>query len=127
MRCAFGLFLFLVISQAKAEHAFSAPGWAVEARLASKADKDTFFTPSPQGSIWAIRDFLERSGERTCLVRSSYPVAMLPGEETGVYAKAASDMLKSRPGEVKLREKFTLGLYDGERIVIAQRRERTVR
>ena len=60
-------------------------------------------------------------------MRFQYPLAMLPGEEAGVYAKYLTDMLKSRPGEVKSRTKFELGPFEGERLVIAQRRDRTVR
>jgi len=51
----------------------------------------------------------------------------LPGEETGVYAKSMTDMFKSRPGEVKLRDKFALGPFEGERLVIAQRHDKTIR
>ena len=43
---------------------------------------------------------------------------MLPGEESGVYIKYMTDMLKSRPGDVKMREKYVLGPFEGERLVI---------
>ncbi len=110
-----------------ADQAFSPPGWAIEARLPVAPGTDGILTPSPQGDVKAQRFFTEQAGERTFLVRFIYPMAMLPGEETGLYAKNFGDMLRSRPGEVKLRDKFSVGPFDGERVVIAQKREKTVR
>ncbi len=110
-----------------ADHVFTAPGWAIEARLPVAPGTDGILTPSPQGDIKAQRFFTEQAGERTFLVRFIYPMAMLPGEETSVYHKSMGDMLKSRPGEVKLREKYVLGPFEGERLVIAQKRDRTIR
>jgi hypothetical protein len=110
-----------------ADHPFAPAGWAIEARLPQMPGNDVVFTASPQGDIKASRYFTEQAGERFFLVRFSYPLAMLPGEETKVYAKAIGDMLKSRPGDVKTRGQFMLGSFAGERIVIAQRRERTIR
>lgn len=110
-----------------ADYQFGPPGWAIEARLTASPGTDGILTPSPQGDIKAHRFFTEQAGERNFLVRFSYPMAMLPGEETGLYAKSMADMLKSRPGEVKSRGKFELGPFEGERLVIAQRRDRTIR
>ena len=110
-----------------ADHAFAPAGWAIEARLPQAPGTDAVLTPSPQGDIRATRYFTEQGGERTFLVRFSYPLALLPGEETGVYTKSFGDMLKSRPGEVKARGKFVLGPFEGERLVIAQKRDRTIR
>jgi hypothetical protein len=110
-----------------ADHTFSEPGWAVEAKLPVVPGMDGVLTPSPQGDIKAQRFFTEQGGERTFLVRFQYPMAMLPGEETGLYAKNYTDMLRSRPGEVKMRDRFPLGPFMGERMVIAQRRDRTLR
>lgn len=110
-----------------AEAQFGPPGWAIEARLPVSPGTDGILTPSPQGDIKAHRFFTEQAGERNFLVRFSYPTAMLPGEETGLYAKSMTDMLKSRPGEVKSRAKFELGPFEGERLIIAQRRDRTIR
>jgi len=109
------------------EQAFAPPGWAIEARLPAAPGTDGILTPSPQGDVKAQRFFTEQAGERTFLVRFSYPMALLPGAETGLYAKSMGDMLKSRPGEVKLRAKFALGPFVGERLVIAQHRDRTIR
>lgn len=106
---------------------FAPPGWAIEALLPQAPGNDTVLTASPQGDIRASRYFTEQGGERTFLVRFAYPLAMLPGEEAGIYTKSIGDMLKSRPGDLKSRDKFMLGPFAGERIVIAQRRDRTVR
>jgi hypothetical protein len=120
--------LLLWAGQARAaDHLLSEPDWAVEVKLPATPGMDGVLTPSPQGDIKAQRFFTEQGGERAFLVRFQYPMAMLPGEETAVYAKNYTDMLKSRPGEVKLRDRFTLGPIQGERMVIAHRRERTVR
>ncbi|MBI2813716.1 MAG: hypothetical protein HYX71_05490 [Opitutae bacterium] len=110
-----------------ADQAFAPAGWAIEARLPQAPGTDAVLTPSPQGDIRATRYFTEQGGERTFLVRFSYPLALLPGEEAGVYTKSFGDMLKSRPGEVKARGKFLLGPFEGERLVIAQKRDRTIR
>lgn len=129
MRRLIGLFC-LVLGTAEvsaADYAFTAPGWAIEAKLPVAPGTDGILTPSPQGDVKAQRFFTEQAGERMFLVRFQYPMAMLPGEESGLYAKNFGEMLKSRPGEVKSRDKFTLGSYEGEKLLIAQRRERTIR
>lgn len=110
-----------------AESPFTAPGWAIEARFPAAPTKDEVRTPSEQGDVLAVRYFVELSGERYMLVRFTYPVAMLPGEEAGVYDRSMSDMMKSRPGEVQKRQPYLLGDYSGERLVINQRREKTTR
>src|SRR5690349_9532722 len=129
MRRVPGLLCFLLGATlaAAADYEFRPAGWAIDARLVGAPETDTVITASPQGPVRATRYFVERSGERSFLVRFAYPMAMLPGEETGVYAKATAEMLKSRPGDVKLREKFFLGPFEGERLLIAQRRDRTLR
>lgn len=109
------------------DYHFAPPGWAIEAQLPAPPGTDDILTASPQGDVKAVRFFTEQAGERTFLVRFSYPMAMRPGEEEGLYVKSTTEMLKSRPGEVKLRAKFSLGPYQGERLVIAQRRDRTIR
>jgi hypothetical protein len=129
MRRVIGLLCFLLGTSLvpAADYTFTAPGWAIEARLPVAPGTDGILTASPQGDIKAQRFFTEQNGQRTFLVRFQYPMAMLPGEETGVYAKNFGDMLKSRPGEVKSRDRFTLGPFEGERLVIAHRRDRSVR
>lgn len=110
-----------------ADYPFAPSGWAIEARLPQMPGNDVVLTASPQGDITASRYFTEQAGEHAFLVRFTYPLAMLPGEEIGVYTRSIGDIMKSRPGEVKARGKFLLGPFEGERIVIAQRRERTIR
>lgn len=110
-----------------ADHVFAPAGWAIEARLPQRPDSDVVLTASPQGDIKASRYFTELAGEHFFLVRFSYPLALRPGEESRIYTRSLGDMLKSRPGDVKTRGKFMLGPFAGERIVIAQRRERTIR
>src|SRR3954471_14189614 len=129
MRRPIGLLCFLLGTSLvpAADYPFTAPGWAVEARLPVAPGTDGILTPSPQGDIKAQRFFTEQNGERTFLVRFQYPMAMLPGEETGVYTKSLTDMFKSRPGEIKSRGKFVLGPFEGERLVIGQRRDHTIR
>lgn len=129
MRRLIGLFCLVpgTTLVSAADYAFTAPGWAIEARLPVAPGTDGILTASPQGDVKAQRFFTEQAGERMFLVRFQYPMAMMPGEETGLYAKNFGDMLKSRPGEVKSRDKFTLGAYEGEKLLVAQRRERTIR
>lgn len=110
-----------------AESAFTAPGWAFVAQFPGQPSKDEVRTPSEQGDVVATRYFTELTGERYMLVRFAYPVAMLPGGEADVYTKSMTDMMKSRPGEVQNRQPYILGEYQGERAVIAQRREKTTR
>lgn len=120
-------FLPLTGAAGAADYAFVPPGWAIEARLSLAPGNDTILTASPQGDIKASRYFTEQAGERAFLVRFTYPLAMLPDQEAGIYAKSIGDMLKSRPGELQSRDRFMLGPFAGERIVIAQRRDRTIR
>ncbi len=110
-----------------AEVAFSEPEWAIEARFPGTPKSDGVLTPSPQGDVKVRRFFWEQGGQHYLLARFEYPMAMVPGEETGLYDKSIADLMKSRPGQLRLRENFELGPYFGERIVVAQRRERSVR
>ena len=61
------------------------------------------------------------------LARFEYPLALPAGREQGTYERAISELLKSRPGQVRSRGKFTLGSYAGEKMVIGQRHEKTIR
>jgi hypothetical protein len=116
----------VLINQVGAQ-AFAEPDWAIEARFPGVPKSDGILTPSPQGDVKVRRFFWEQGGQHYLLARFEYPMAMLPGEETGLYEKSIGDLMKSRPGQLRLREPFTLGPYFGERIVVAQRRERSVR
>jgi len=81
----------------------------------------------PPGEVLARRYFAELAGEHFLLARFTYPLALQPGEEAGLYAKSEAELLRSRPGEVRRHEAYQLGPYAGERVVIAQHREGTVR
>ena len=124
--------VFLIIfatgwfSPARAQ-VLSEPEWAIEARFPGVPKNDGILTPSPQGDVKVRRFFYEQGGQHFLLARFEYPMAMLPGEETGLYDKSIGDLMKSRPGQMRARESFMLGDYDGMRIVVAQRRERSVR
>lgn len=111
----------------RAEYQFSAPDWTIEAQFAAEPKTDVIVSPSPHGEVTASRYFLESAGERSMLIRFAYPMAMLPGEETGVYEKSLGEMMKSRPGQLRAREKYQLGPFEGERLVVFQPREKTLR
>lgn len=119
--CIAGLF-----TQAGAQ-VLAEPDWAIEARFPGAPKNDGILTPSPQGDVKVRRFFWEQGGQHYLLARFEYPMAMLPGEETGLYDKSIGDLMKSRPGQMRARESFMVGPYDGERIVVAQRRERSIR
>ncbi len=110
-----------------ADYQFGAADWRIEAQFTAEPKTDVILTPSPQGDIKASRHFLEQAGERYMLIRFAYPMAMMPGEETGVYDKSLGDLMRSRPGQLRTREKFALGPYEGERVVLVQPREKTLR
>lgn len=106
---------------------FAEPDWAIEARFPGAPKNDGILTPSPHGDIRVRRFFFEQGGQHLLLARFEYPMALLPGEEAGLYDKAIGDLMKSRPGQLRQRERFALGPYEGARIVLAQRRERSLR
>jgi hypothetical protein len=111
----------------RAEYQFSTAEWAVEAQFATQPGTDVILTATPEGDAKAIRFFLEQAGEHYLLIRFSYPMALLPGSEFDIYQKSVADLLRSRPGQKKVHEKYTLGAYGGERLVIAQPKEKSVR
>ncbi|HVT72317.1 MAG TPA: hypothetical protein VHD61_04220 [Lacunisphaera sp.] len=121
------LTLFCAATGLSAEYQLAVPEWSIEAAFAAEPKSDVIATPSPQGEVKAVRYFLEQDGERSMIIRFTYPLAMTPGEETGVYEKSIGEMMHSRPGQLRTREAFQLGAFGGERIVIAQPREKTLR
>jgi len=130
MRRIHGIFcltLFWAVPGLRAEYQFKAPDWTIEAQFAAEPKSDVIVSPSPQGDVKASRYFLEQAGERSMLIRFAYPIAMMPGEETGVYEKSLGEMMKSRPGQLRTHEKYQLGPFEGERIVVIQPREKTLR
>jgi hypothetical protein len=121
------LLLSAVLFAQAAGQVFAEPDWAIEARFPGAPKNDGILTPSAQGDIRVRRFFFEQGGQHFLLARFEYPLALVPGQEAGLYDKSIGDLMKSRPGQLRLREPFTLGPYDGERIVVAQRRERSLR
>lgn len=112
---------------ALADYLLAEPRWAIEARFPDQPKTDGILTPSPQGEVKVHRFFWEQGGEHYLLARFEYPLALLPGEETGLYDKSFNDLLRSRPGQAKGVEPFTVGPYEGKKLVIAQRREKSIR
>lgn len=124
--CIF-LSLLAAGSTGAADYLLTEPRWAIAARFPDQPKTDGILTPSPQGDVKVHRFFWEQGGEHYLLARFEYPLALLPGEETGLYDKSFNDLLRSRPGQAKGVEPFTLGPYEGKKLVIAQRREKSIR
>ncbi len=130
MRCLAGLLSLSVLSGTpalRADTPFSAPDWTIEAQFITPPKSDTILTPSPQGDVKASRFFAEQAGEHTMLIRFAYPLAIMPGEAPGLYEKSLGELMRSRPGQLRAREPYHLGPFAGERVVIVQPRERTLR
>jgi hypothetical protein len=123
----FCLSLWCGAAAMRGDYQFKAPDWTIEAQFAAPPSTDAILTPSAQGDVKASRYFLEQAGERSMLIRFAYPMAMMPGEETGVYDKSIGELMRSRPGKLRTRDKYQLGPYEGERLVIAQPKEKTIR
>jgi len=119
--------LLLGAGPVSADHPLVEPHWAIEARFPDQPKTDGILTPSPQGDVKVQRFYWEQGGEHYLLARFEYPLALLPGEEAGLYDKSFAELLRSRPGQVKGREKFTLGPYEGAKLILAQRREKSIR
>jgi hypothetical protein len=111
----------------RAEYAFSAAEWSLEAQFAAPPSTDIILTASPEGDVKATRYFLEQAGEHYLLIRFAYPLALPTGAETGLYDKSMQELMRSRPGQVRAQEKYVLGPYEGERLVLAQPKEKTLR
>lgn len=130
MRRAFGIFLYALLGAGgvlQAEFQFSAADWAIEAKFAAQPRQDIILSPSPQGDVTASRYYHEPPGEHYLLIKFSYPMAFTPGEETGVYDRAMVELTRTRPGQVKARNAYYLGAYEGQLVVIRQPRERSTR
>jgi hypothetical protein len=123
-------FCFLLLCRGtalQAEYLFSADEWSFAVQFAAEPQHDIILTPSPEGEVKATRYFHEKAGEHYLLIRFVYPLALPPGSETGLYDKSRQELMRSRPGQVRTHEKYQLGPYEGERVVIAQPRERSLR
>lgn len=121
------LFMLGLAGPALADYTFSDPNWAIEGHFPDTPKSDGILTPSPQGDVKVQRFYWEPATEHYLLARFEYPLALPPDREATTYDRAISDLLKSRPGQVKSRDKFTLGPYEGVRLVVSQRREKSLR
>lgn len=119
--------LLLWAGPAWADAPFAEPRWAIEAVFPDQPKTDGVLTPSPQGDVKVQRFFWEQGGEHYLLARFEYPLALRPGEETGLYNKSFADLLRSRPGQTKGAEAYLLGPYEGEKLVITQKKEKSIR
>ncbi len=126
-RLAWLLLWLGAVCPAAADYLFTDKNWAIEGHFPDAPKTDGILTPSPQGDVKVQRFYWEPATEHYLLARFEYPLAFLPSQAADLYAKSFGDLLKSRPGEVKGREKFTLGPYQGEKMTIAYRREKTIR
>ena len=110
-----------------ADYLFTDTNWAIEGHFPDAPKSDGILTPSPQGDVKVQRFYWEPATEHYLLARFEYPLALPSDREAATYDRAIGDLLKSRPGQVKSREKFTLGPYEGARLIISQRREKSLR
>jgi hypothetical protein len=111
----------------RADYQFAAADWGIEARFAAQPKTDVVVSPSPQGEVKAARFIYEPPGEHYLLIKFTYPMALLPGEERALYERSMVDLTRSRLGQVQSREPYVLGPYEGQRVVIAQPREKSTR
>lgn len=110
-----------------AEFRVSVADWAIEAVFPAAPKTDQILSPSPQGDVRALRYVYEPPGEHYLLIRFTYPLALLPGDDKALYDRSMGDLTRSRPGKVQVREPYRLGAYEGQRVVVAQPREKSLR
>ena len=117
----------LAVTSVLAEVHVTEQDWAIEADFPAQPKADDFRKATEQGDQLTRRYYLELSGKRYMAARFIYPVA--PSEESYVelYKSSVEELMKSRPGELKLSVPFTIGDYTGLRLLINQQRDRTVR
>jgi hypothetical protein len=130
MRRIFGIIMILLSGAAaalRAEYQLSAPDWAIEVKFPAQPRIDLVLSPSPQGDVRASRYIYEPPGEHYLLIKFTYPLAMLPGDEIGIYDRSMGELTRTRPGKVQVRELYHLAPYVGQRVVVAQPRERSTR
>jgi len=126
-KAAWLLLLLGLGGPARADFLFTDKNWAIEGRFPDAPRTDGVLTPSPQGDVKVQRFYWEPATEHYLLARFEYPLALPAGHEDATYERAFNDLLKSRPGQVKSRGTFTLGPYAGVKLVVSQKREKSVR
>jgi len=112
---------------ARADYLFAGKSWAIEGRFPGTPQTDNVLTASPQGDVKVQRYHWESANEHYLLARFEYPLALALGRESATYDRAFGELLKSRPGQAKGRGKFTLGPYEGDKMTITQRGEKSIR
>lgn len=121
------LLLAAIPALAMAAHHFAEAGWALQAEFPAAPKPDVFRKPTEFGEQVTLRYYLEQAGRRFMLARFTYPVVPLSGNRAGLYQSSFEELMRSRPGEVKDKGSFLLGSYEGARLVIDQKRDKTLR
>ncbi|MBI2516820.1 MAG: hypothetical protein HYV95_07875 [Opitutae bacterium] len=126
VRAAF-LLLAAIPAQAMAQSHFAEADWALQADFPAAPKPDVFRKPTEFGDQLTLRYYLEQGGLRFMVARFTYPVVPLARAQTSLYQSSFEELMKSRPGEVKGKGDFALGPYQGARLLIEQKREKTLR
>lgn len=106
---------------------FSAADWAVRATFPAKPKEDDQRIPTPIGDQLAERRHHEKEGERAMVIRFVYPLVPGTSARERIYSESVETLMTSRPGELRADEPFQLGDYNGRRLLIEHRREKTHR
>lgn len=125
-RAAF-LFLAAVPALASGAYRFAEPDWALQVDFPAEPKSDVFRKPTEFGDEVALRYHLEQGGRHFMVARFIYPVVPLSRERGSLYRASFEELMKSRPGEPKDKGNFLLGPYLGARLLIDQKREKTLR
>lgn len=112
---------------ARADYVCSPAGWAINATFSAEPKVDDQRTPSPQGDQLAERRYLEAGGEHLMVLRVTYPVVPRPSDREQLYVSTIESFMNSRRGQIKQDEPWSLGQYDGQRLLVAQPTQRTHR
>lgn len=120
------VFLSLV-ALARAGYTCAPENWALSAVFPGEPKVDDQRTPTPQGDQLAERRYYEADGEHLLMIRVTYPVVPLAAEREKLYASTIEKFMNSRRGEIKADEPCAFGDHDGQRLLIAQGREKTHR
>ncbi|MFI5336742.1 MAG: hypothetical protein ACHQ5A_08160 [Opitutales bacterium] len=103
------------------------PGWALAAEFPAEPKGDEFRKSTDLGDQVTHRFYLEQNGLRFLLARFVYPVVPLARAQDALYKSSVEELMRSRPGDLRFAQPFSLGEYTGLRLVIDQRRDRSVR
>ncbi|MBP6864748.1 MAG: hypothetical protein KBC32_05680 [Candidatus Didemnitutus sp.] len=121
------LLLALVILVCHSVHAAAPAEWAVTVNFPAPAQETEQRIRTDRGDEVALRRFVEVSGERFILTRITYPVTPLAVHRGALFKHTIETLMNSRSGEIREDNQFELGTYAGHRLLIEQRRERSLR